>query len=82
KWLQCLRDILHNKKISIEGIRKLLDYAQCWELTECPAEIRADCPMYMDTGKKCWEQYRKICQKIPDKICADCIVFLSESIKR
>jgi len=82
KWLRCLRDILHNKKISIEGIRKLLNYTQCWELTDCPAEVRAACPVYMKTGNKCWEQYRKICKKMPDKMCENCIVFLSESVQK
>ncbi|MFH1703852.1 MAG: MerR family transcriptional regulator, partial [Nitrospirota bacterium] len=32
KWLRCLRELIHSKKISIEGIKKLLDYAPCWEL--------------------------------------------------
>ena len=31
KWIQCVRELLHNKKISIEGIKKLLKYAPCWE---------------------------------------------------
>ncbi|HYA32233.1 MAG TPA: MerR family transcriptional regulator, partial [Thermodesulfovibrionales bacterium] len=27
KWLRCVRDLIHVKKISIEGIKKLLEYA-------------------------------------------------------
>ncbi len=82
KWLQCLRDLLHNKKISIEGIKKLLDYAPCWEITGCSQERMHKCSAYIDRTKPCWELNRMICQNGSIKICEDCIVFLSKSVKK
>jgi MerR family transcriptional regulator/heat shock protein HspR len=35
KWLFCIRELIHNKKISIEGIKRLLDYTSCWEIKNC-----------------------------------------------
>lgn len=55
QWIQCLRDLIHNKKISIEGIKKLLNYAPCWELTECSKETRDECSAYTDRTKPYWE---------------------------
>lgn len=81
KWLRCLRDLLHNKKISIEGIKKLLEYAPCWELTECTKENIDKCSAYIDRRKPCWELNAMICKRKSGKICDDCIVFLSKSIK-
>lgn len=82
KWLRCLRDLIHNKKISIEGIKKLLDYAPCWEITECSEERREKCSAYIDKTKPCWELNRMICQRESGRICEDCVVFLSKTIKK
>lgn len=81
KWLRCLRDLIHNKKISIEGIKKLLEYAPCWEITECSEERKNRCSAYIDKTKPCWEINRMICNRENGKVCEDCIVFLSKNIK-
>jgi MerR family transcriptional regulator/heat shock protein HspR len=82
KWLRCLREIIHNKKISIEGIKKLLDYAPCWELTGCPEPERGKCSAFIDKTKPCWELNRSICRIKPSKTCENCSVFLSKTLKR
>lgn len=82
KWLHCLRDLIHNKKISIEGIKKLLNYAPCWEITECSEEKRDKCSAYVDRTKPCWELNRMICRNNSSTICEDCIVYLSRKIKK
>src|SRR4030042_1454665 len=82
KWLRCLRDIIHNKKISIEGIKKLLDYAQCWELTGCPDLAREKCSAYIDKTKPCWDLNRRICRIEPSRTCEKGPVFVSKTLKR
>jgi len=79
KWLRCLRDLIHNKKISIEGIKRLLEYAPCWEITSCPEERRDVCSAYVNKTKPCWELNSMICRKESGKVCEECIVFLSKS---
>jgi MerR family transcriptional regulator/heat shock protein HspR len=78
KWLRCLRDLIHNRKISIQGIKKLMDYAPCWEITECSEERRNNCTAFIDKTKPCWELNRLICQRESGKICEDCVVYLSK----
>ncbi len=78
KWLKCLRELIHVKKISIEGIKKLLEYAPCWEITECSEERRQKCSAYIDKSKPCWELNRQICNRESGKICEDCIVYISK----
>lgn len=80
KWLRCLRDLIHNRKISIQGIKKLLNYAPCWEITECSEERRNSCTAYIDKTKPCWELNRLICNRESGKICEDCVVYLSKKL--
>ncbi|NOY39094.1 MAG: MerR family transcriptional regulator [Nitrospirae bacterium] len=80
KWLKCLRDLIHIKKISIEGIKKLLEYAPCWQITDCPEKTRDFCSAYIDKSKPCWELNRMICNSEPGRICEDCIVYISQMV--
>jgi MerR family transcriptional regulator/heat shock protein HspR len=82
KWIQCIRDLIHNKKISIQGIKKLLDYAPCWDLTGCPEKEREKCSAFIERVKPCWELNKSICKKGSPKICENCVVYLSKNIKK
>lgn len=81
RWLQCLRDLIHNKKISIAGIKKFLNYLPCWEMTDCSKTIREKCFARKDRKRPCWELNGMKCRYEAGKICEDCIVFLSRSAK-
>jgi MerR family transcriptional regulator/heat shock protein HspR len=81
KWLSCIRDLIHTKKISIEGIKKLLEYAPCWELTDCPEDKRERCSAHIDKSRPCWELNRAICNKESGKACENCVVFISKHLK-
>lgn len=49
RWLQCLRYLIHGEKVSIEGVRRLLRFAPCWEITGFREEgICDDCPVFRD----------------------------------
>ena len=82
RWLQYLRDLIHNQKISIEGIKKLLNYLPCWEMADCPKEKKLICSAHIDRTKPCWELNEMTCRREPNMLCVDCIVFLSKSIKK
>jgi MerR family transcriptional regulator/heat shock protein HspR len=76
KWLSCVRELIHDKKISIEGIKKLLNYAPCWEITNCPEKRKSTCLAYKNRLKPCWELNQMICSRASAARCEDCIVFL------
>jgi len=80
KWLKCLRDLIHEKKISIEGVKKLLNYAPCWEIMDCSEERRKHCSSYIERNKPCWELNRRICSHESGRLCEDCIVFMSKKM--
>ena len=78
KWLFCIRELIHKKKISIEGIKKLLNYAPCWEITNCQEKRNDVCLAYQVRNKPCWEFNKMICSRNSDKGCQDCVVFLQK----
>ena len=78
KWLRCIRELIHHKKISIEGIKKLLDYAPCWEIKDCPDERRIHCTAFTDKGRPCWEITR--CQR--EGGCESCVVYIRNGKKK
>ena len=80
KWLKCARQLIHEKKISIEGVKKLLEYAPCWEIQECPADKRNACSAYIDKSKPCWEVTKTRCKNGID--CDKCIVYMAGMKKK
>ncbi len=76
-WLTCVRDLIHIKKISIEGIKKLLGYAPCWEITGCPEGKKAKCTAHVNKSKPCWELNKAICNSKSGKLCKECIIYLA-----
>lgn len=75
KWLKCVRDLIHEKKISIEGVKRLLEYAPCWEIQGCSEELRSSCKAFIDRSRPCWELTRKHCRNGLE--CATCVVYLA-----
>jgi MerR family transcriptional regulator/heat shock protein HspR len=79
RWLICLRELIHKKKFGIEGIKKLLEYAPCYEITDCHPKRKNECRSYIDRSKPCWELNRMFCNRKPTNGCEKCVVFLSKN---
>ena len=47
-WIGCLRRLIHDEGISIPGIKKLLRYATCHEIADCPKEVHCTCDAVVD----------------------------------
>lgn len=75
RWIQCIRRMIHDEGIGIVGIKRLLALAPCWEVVQCPSEVRAGCSAYRDRGTPCWELTQRACAKGPDQ-CRTCEVYL------
>lgn len=76
KWLRCVRRLIHDRKISIEGIKLLLEYAPCWEITNCTEDRRQTCCAYVNKAKACWELKSMRCGNASENACMECIVYL------
>lgn len=47
-WVACLRRVIHDDGISIPGIKKLLRFATCYEIADCPEAIHCNCDAVVD----------------------------------
>ena len=48
QWISCLRSLIHDQGISIPGIKKLLNYATCYEIADCPEKVHCHCDAVVD----------------------------------
>jgi MerR family transcriptional regulator/heat shock protein HspR len=69
-----VRYLLHEKGLNQEGLRRLLAFIPCWEIADCSAEARADCPAYEDRSAPCWELARRA--DAETNHCYECEVYL------
>ncbi|MEE4165017.1 MAG: MerR family transcriptional regulator [Desulfocapsaceae bacterium] len=46
KWIECLREMIHEHGISINAVKKLLSYTPCWNIIDCPFEKRQRCSAF------------------------------------
>lgn len=49
-WIACIRKMIHEDGISIPGIKKLLRFAPCWEITDCPRDVCESCTAQVDVA--------------------------------
>jgi hypothetical protein len=47
---------------------------RCWELMECSPEARAHCPAYLQSDERCWQIFRQVEGRLPER-CLVCKVF-------
>ncbi len=74
-WVGCIRHLIKEEGLNIEGIRRLLSLIPCWNIKPCTAAERRDCPAYLRSTKPCWmikPQLSRVCQ---DEDCRRCQVY-------
>ncbi|HSA06922.1 MAG TPA: MerR family transcriptional regulator [Candidatus Gastranaerophilales bacterium] len=73
-WIKCLRSLIHEDNISIEGVKRLLEVMPCWKIKDCSAETRKKCLSARKMHKRCWEFTRNTCEKS----CRNCETYLED----
>jgi DNA-binding transcriptional MerR regulator len=76
EWINCLRSMIHDDNISIEGVKRLLEYAPCWKLRNCSDEKRQHCSARGKMNKNCWEFAGKTCEKS----CRNCELYINKKL--
>jgi MerR family transcriptional regulator/heat shock protein HspR len=73
--LRCVRIAIRDKKISVEGIRRLQSMIPCWDYINCSMEERLVCPAYLSQEAGCWTYKHKtnICAL---RSCSSCEVYV------
>ncbi|MCA9731492.1 MAG: MerR family transcriptional regulator [Deferribacteres bacterium] len=75
KWLNCIRRLIKEQGLNIEGIRRLLSLMPCWKIRPCTIAQRESCPAFNGAIKPCWmlkDSTQCHCQDID---CRDCAIY-------
>ncbi|WP_205623630.1 MerR family transcriptional regulator [Desulfogranum japonicum] len=48
QWISCIRRFIHEDGISIPGLKKLLEFVPCWEISDCPEDVHQCCGAKVD----------------------------------
>ena len=63
RWLACLRHLIHEDKVSVEGVRQLLHLAPCWQVVQniwvSAHSICRHCPVYLKGNRQLHERERQ-----------------------
>lgn len=43
RWLRCIGEMMHEEGYTLRAIRRLLDFAPCWEIRRCPEAVASKC---------------------------------------
>ncbi len=73
-WIKCIRRMISELGLNIEGIRRLLALIPCWELKECAHYESGRCQVISDSTKPCW--MNRLAQTKTDmERCHDCVSY-------
>lgn len=78
-WIGCIRRLIKEKGLNLEGIRRLLALIPCWQLRPCAEEERRNCPAYLNATLPCWMIKTELSGNCPSTNCRDCPVYQSAS---
>jgi len=76
-WIACIRRLITERGLNLEGIRRMLALLPCWQLRPCSESERNNCPAYLNATKPCWmikSQLSGACQTLA---CHECNAYAS-----
>ncbi len=76
KRLQVIIDLIRVRRLNIESIKYIISLTPCWQVINCPMEVREKCPAYLESSTPCWLQEDSCTYKSKDD-CRTCEVYLS-----
>lgn len=76
-WISCIRRLIKEKGLNIEGIRRLLALLPCWNLRPCSDEEKKNCPCLLGSTRPCWSIKSQIPKSCRAEDCRSCNVYQS-----
>ncbi|GAB4185646.1 MAG: hypothetical protein Kow00108_23130 [Calditrichia bacterium] len=72
--LDCIRKMIVEHGLNLQGIRKLMSLVPCWEFKGGLDEDCKNCPAYFDAQGPCWS-LKNVGQKCIQEDCRECPVY-------
>ncbi len=72
--IRMIRNLIKRRGLNLEGILRLWALLPCWELKQCAADERRDCPAIVDSQRPCWVLLKNQGCTIEER-CRECEVY-------
>jgi len=77
-YIQAVIKVARSKDYSLEDMNQCIGAIKCWEVINCPVEVREKCPQYINSNKPCW--VGRDCPVLErEETCRECPVYLTIS---
>lgn len=76
-WISCIRRLITERGLNLEGIRRMLALLPCWALKPCSETERNNCPAYLNATKPCWMIKARLSGNCQTLDCHACSVYQS-----
>ena len=73
--IRCIRPMINEEKVSIEGAERLLALLPCWKIRSCPEDAQKTCSAFTAHNTPCWIQTRRS-WKCKSLECRECRVYV------
>jgi MerR family transcriptional regulator, heat shock protein HspR len=77
KHIQVIIDLIRIHKLNLKAIKTLCSLTPCWNIIDCPTNIRDNCNVYSNGHIPCWLEIDKKCDIKTLEDCRQCKVYLS-----
>lgn len=74
-WLGCVRRLIKEERLNLEGIRRLLALLPCWDLRPCQEVEKNNCPAFRGALRPCWTMKSEIPRSCRRNNCRACNVY-------
>ena len=79
-WIRTIRRLIHREGLNVASIQSLLSIVPCWEIKNCPNDLKEKCLALVNKTHPCWLIVEKRSLEEANK-CRTCKVYL-EAQKR
>ena len=80
RQIRVIRQLLNQQHYTLKALRQLLQYAPCWELTDCAK--RFDCPAFQNPHIPCYEHRQAGVKLMCEIDCQRCPIYQSKQLPR
>ena len=78
EYIKILLKLAKKKHFTLHDMNECIGAVRCWEVVNCPPELRLKCSNYLDLSKPCWIDSECSDEEKKEK-CRECKVYSSIS---
>jgi MerR family transcriptional regulator, heat shock protein HspR len=75
--VQVIIELIRVHKLNLEAIKAICSLTPCWNIVDCPKDVRESCSVYNNGKTPCWLSPDRNCAMKGIEDCRECDVYLA-----